>query len=233
MYSFVTQLTNRVGPCPDDKSLIFYIDANTAQQPMAADETKEFDLKSRSEGLNKKSAVRRHSSRDPDYNLWGLLSRTRDVIFKARANDLVPIGLTPRQASALLVIAAIGDKATPAEISRRLFREPHSVSGLLKRMERDGLVRQTDDLERKNLIRVTLTEKGQQVLALSKRNESLHRIFSSLSEEQRQQLELILEILLIAAVEEFDGSGHRELTIFLARLLNKSVQEVELKRTPP
>lgn len=198
---------------------------------MAAEDTKEFGMESRSEELHEQSAVPRHSHRDPDYNLWGLLSRTRDMIFKARAKEFASIGLTPRQASALLAIAAIGDKATPAEISRRLLREPHSVSGLLQRMERDGLVRQTNDLERKNLIRVNLTEKGQQALALSRSNECLHRIFSPLSAEQRQQLESILEILMVKAVEELDGLGRRELTMFLARLLNKPVQEVELKRT--
>lgn len=188
-------------------------------------------MESRSEELHQQSAVRRHSARDPDYNLWGLLSRTRDMIFRAREDDLASVGLTPRQASALVAIAAIGDKATPAEISRRLFREPHSVSGLLKRMEKDGLVRQTNDLERKNLIRVSLTERGQQALTLSRSRQCLHRIFSPLSEDQRQQLESILEILMVKAVEELDGLGRRELTMFLARLLNKPFEEVELKRT--
>ncbi len=178
---------------------------------------------------DQKPMVQRQESHSTDYALWAVLSRTRDMIFRARARDFASIGLPPRQASALLTIASIGEKATPAEIARRMFREPHTVSGLLRRMEASGLIRQTKDLDKRNLIRVTIREKGQQALALVRANETLGRIFSPLSQEQRQQLESILEILLIKAVEELGGSERRELTLFLARLLNRPVEQVEMK----
>ena len=50
----------------------------------------------------------------------------------------------------------IGYRVTPAEISRRLLRESHSISQILNRMENKGLVRWVKDLERKNLVRLIL-----------------------------------------------------------------------------
>jgi len=53
------------------------------------------------------------------------------------------------QAAVLFVVRNMKTAATPAEISRRLFREPHTVSELIKRMEKQGLVRKKKDLEKK------------------------------------------------------------------------------------
>jgi len=100
----------------------------------------------------------------------------------------------------LFVIDAIGDKATPAEISRWLFRQSHTISGLLKRMERDGLIRMVKDLDRKNLVRVALTEKGQQALDQSRKREAIHYVMSTLSLEEQQQLSSSLDKLLSRAL---------------------------------
>ena len=104
-------------------------------------------------------------------------------MYKARTRELFQYGITPAEAAVLVIVQAIGEKATPAEISRWLFREPHSISGLLARMEKQGLVRKVKDLDRKNLVRVVITEKGQQAYQQSTKRESIHRIMSSLSEE--------------------------------------------------
>jgi len=75
-------------------------------------------------------------------------------------------------------------------------------------MAREGLVRKTKDLDRKNLIRVTLTEKGREAYYQSTARKSIQRILSSLSEEQKQQLGLLLEELRNKALEEL-GLGHK------------------------
>ena len=129
------------------------------------------------------------------YRFWVLLNQTLDAILRAREKELSPYGISSIQAAALLAIETIGSKATPAEISRWLFREPHSVSGLLKRMEEQGLVSRTKDLHRKNLIRVSLTEKGQRAYQQADKRESIHKVMSSLTKEELQQLESYLERL--------------------------------------
>jgi len=113
----------------------------------------------------------------------------------ARGRELVQYDISPRQAAALAAIQAIGSKATPAKVSRWLCREPHTVSSLLSRMEGEGLVRKTKDLDRKNLVRITLTEKGKKAYAQSLGRESIHEIMSALSKEDRQQLSSCLEKL--------------------------------------
>ena len=136
-----------------------------------------------------------YSNIDQDYRFWVLFRQTLDAILRAREKELSPYGISSMQAAALLAIETIGSKATPAEISRWLFREPHSVSTLLKRMEKQGLVSRTKDLHRKNLIRVSLTEKGQRAFQQAERRESIRKVMSSLIKEELQQLESYLERL--------------------------------------
>ena len=145
---------------------------------------------------------------DQDYNLWWLLLLMRRIMYKARARELFQYGITPEQAAILFIVQAIGEKATPAEISRWLFREPHSISGLLARMEKEGLVRKVKDLDRKNLVRVVITEEGQQAYQQSTKRESIHKIMSSLSEEDHQQLRSYLEVLQNKALQEL-GVNHK------------------------
>ena len=135
------------------------------------------------------------SSNDQDYRLWVLLNQVRDAVLKARQKELNQYNISASQAAVLLVIEAIGPKATPAEISRRVFRKPHSVSGILSRMEKKGLVMRLKDLDRKNLVRVVLTGKGREAYYQSTKQESIRQIMSSLSEEERQQLTSSLETL--------------------------------------
>jgi DNA-binding MarR family transcriptional regulator len=137
-----------------------------------------------------------------EHNLWLLLGLTKDAISKARRRELYRYNIRARRAGVLFVIQAIGDHATPVEIARRLFREPHSVSELLSRMVKEGLVRKVKDLDRKNAVRVVLTEKGRETYYQSTKRESIHKIMSSLSEEERQQLWALLEKLYYKALEE-------------------------------
>jgi len=142
------------------------------------------------------------SSVDKDYNLWVLLHQTTDAALRARQKELDQFDISVIEAAVLVVIQAIGEKATPAEISRRIFREPHSVSALLNRMEKRGLLKKTQDLDRKNMVRVSITEKGRQAYDKSTRRKSIYKIMSSLSESERQQLTSCLEKLRNKAFKE-------------------------------
>jgi len=135
-----------------------------------------------------------------DYRLWVLLSQAHDAIVKAIEKELRPIGISMIQA-AVLFIAKAADLATPAEISRWLFREPHTVSGLLGRMEKEGLVKQVKDLPRKNLIRIVLTERGEEAYKKSREMKVIREVMSSLSLRKRQSLRAYLETLRDKALE--------------------------------
>jgi DNA-binding MarR family transcriptional regulator len=68
-------------------------------------------------------------------------------------------------------------------------------------MERKGLVKRAKDLEKKNLVRIALTEKGQRVYAQSTKRESIHQIMSFMSEEKCEQMSECLGELRDKALE--------------------------------
>ncbi|MBI2857797.1 MAG: winged helix-turn-helix transcriptional regulator [Chloroflexi bacterium] len=137
----------------------------------------------------------RRLTREHDESLWLLLVQARDAIRKARQKELNQYGISVRQSAVLSAIEAIGDKATPAEISRWTLREPHSVSEVLNRMEKAGLVQKVKDLDRKNLVRVTLTNKGREVHSKASVTECIPTIISRLPPKDRAQLASYLQTL--------------------------------------
>lgn len=140
---------------------------------------------------------------DEDFGLWLLLIRTKDAIHKARHDELWRGGISSgTEAGILFLIRSLRNRATPAEISRHLFRRSHGISTLISRMEKKGLVRKHRDLDRRNLVRVEMTEKGQQAYKYAAELTSIHRIMSMLSKDDRRQLRLLLEKLCDKASEE-------------------------------
>jgi len=137
--------------------------------------------------------MRKFDPKDEDYNLWLFIAQVRTAMVRARQKEVSKYGITSRQASVLFVISAIGNKATPAEISSWLFRKSQSVAGILNRMEKQGLVIRVRDLRRKNMVRIELTEKGKDIYEHVSKRESMHTIMATLDGDMRKQLETCLE----------------------------------------
>ena len=136
------------------------------------------------------------------YNLWALLAMTRDAIYRATKEELSQYGLTPVRSATLLLINSLGSRATPPQIGRYLFRKRNSISELLVRMEQAGLVKRLPFLPKRNLKRYELTEKGRELYLKTTKLKTIDHIFSSLSQEQRQQLQSSLQPLFRKAMEE-------------------------------
>ena len=130
---------------------------------------------------------------DKDYQLWVILEQARSAILTAREKELAKYDTSTMKAAVLFIADSIGSEATPAEISRWILRRPHTVSGILDRMEKDGLINKTKDLERKNMVRVTITDRGKKTLQQSRKRESIHRSLTSLSESEKEKLYTVLE----------------------------------------
>jgi DNA-binding MarR family transcriptional regulator len=142
---------------------------------------------------------------DEEYKLWVLFLRVRDMAFKARQRELSRHNISPRQSAILFAIKDAGRNATPGEIARRSFREPHSVSEILSRMEKDGLIKKNKVQGGGNRVTVTLTKKGQNAFRLSAKRDSIHRMISALSKEERRQLKASLMILWESALKELES----------------------------
>ena len=139
---------------------------------------------------------------DADHDLWMLLTRTRYAIYRAREKELQRYGVSPEQVGVLFIVQMLGNRATPSEIARLIIRQPHTVSALIDRMAEKGLVKKMHDLDRKNLVRVSLTEKGQKVYEISTKRGPIHRIMSSLNSDERAEFQKTLEKLQAQARRE-------------------------------
>jgi MarR family transcriptional regulator, organic hydroperoxide resistance regulator len=147
-------------------------------------------------------AAKFYSADDDDQDLWLLLTHARYAVFRAREKELQRYGVSPEQMGLLFVVQALGNKATPAALSRHILRQPHTVSALVDRMARRGLVKKVKDLDRKNLVRVMMTEKGQKAYELSAKRGPIHRIMGTLNAEEKKEFRAFLERLLAKARKE-------------------------------
>lgn len=137
-----------------------------------------------------------------EYEIFWLLHQLNIGLIRSRRRELRKYGISPIHAAVLFAIKVIGESVTPAKISWWVFREPNTISALLDRMEKKGLLKKTKDLDRKNLIRVTLTEKGERAYRQSIKRVSLRRIIFSLPKEEREQLKSYLGTLMDKTLKE-------------------------------
>ena len=136
------------------------------------------------------------------FNVWILLQHVSRLISRAREKELLKHDVTAEQADALFCMRVIGDKVTPTELSRCIIREPHTVAGLVNRMEKKGLLKKVKDLPRKNMVRLKPTDMGKQVYKITSRRESISKIMSCLSKRELHQLKKILEKLQNRGLDE-------------------------------
>ncbi len=153
--------------------------------------------------------TRYYSYSDEDHDLWVFLTHTRYAIYRAREKELQRYGVSPEQVGVLFIVQALGNRATPSEISRFIMRQPHTVSALIERMQEKGFIKKVHDLDKKNLVRVSLTDKGQKIYEYSTKRGPIHRIMGSLSSTERGQLLKILEKLNNAARKELGLDGDK------------------------
>ncbi len=133
--------------------------------------------------------------------LWVLIAQTKDAILRARERDYSRFGIGNDRRAVLFSIQNNGGRATPVEISRALFRELHSVTEMLKRMEKDDLITRHKGAGRSK-VEVTLTEKGLDVFEHSLHNETDQRIFSALTKKERERLASYLSRVRSRALED-------------------------------
>ena len=114
--------------------------------------------------------------------LWVLIAQTRDAILRARELEYAQYGISNERRAVLMIIQNYGGRATPVDIARDLFRELHSVTEMLARMEKDGLVTKHKGTGRSK-VEVSLTEKGRDVFDQSIHNETDKKIFSALTKK--------------------------------------------------
>jgi DNA-binding MarR family transcriptional regulator len=148
---------------------------------------------------NKNQHARKSTKNSPaareTLDLLILIGWTRDIIRKVRQKELAPYGLNPDKAAVLQVIQNLGGSAKANDIARQILRQRHSAHELLRRMEKSELLKETGDTHRKNGVVFELTDKGREAYNHVVKRPLQHKIFSSLSNEQREELAASLRVI--------------------------------------
>ncbi len=139
-------------------------------------------------------------ARQTDFVVWRYLDHTRYMIFRSREKELAQVGLSPEQAFVLDVLHAAGGSTTINRIVQVTQRQHNSISTLITRMARQGLVKKTRTRRDKRAYRIVLTKKGGALFDTIPRD-SIVSAFSCLSEDEKRQLLLCLERLLASAYQ--------------------------------
>jgi DNA-binding MarR family transcriptional regulator len=117
------------------------------------------------------------------YQTYTLLKRCEDQIFEEH-------GLTTEQYSVLVSIAYIGQPARITDIAHWLERSTNSISMIVDRMVKAGLVRRARDKVDRRVVYVSKTSKADSLFrpATVESFKTVHRIFSGVPDKDRLAL---------------------------------------------
>ena len=126
--------------------------------------------------------------------LWLLLRRVGDTLVRCQDSVFSEYGVTTEQWGVLTSIKARGP-LRPTDLAYLLERSPNSISMLVDRMVKAGLVRRTRDRKDRRVITVSLTSKAEKVVvpAAIAGWEFIHEVVSPLSDNDQRDLASMLE----------------------------------------
>ena len=124
---------------------------------------------------------------NPDYKLWQLFSYTYQLIDSTSRIVFRKYGLSPSTIAILSILYQTGQNFKPIEFATIFKRKPSTITAILNRMEKRGLLKKVRDKYKKNAKRVYLTKKGQLVFQNVANINVYHKMFATLSEEKRKQ----------------------------------------------
>jgi DNA-binding MarR family transcriptional regulator len=138
-----------------------------------------------------------YESKNTDMKLWLLMHRVNDALTLCEDSIVREYGLTVEQFRVLAIVRAFGGSLRPTDMAVSLDRSPNSVSMLVDRMVKAGLVKRTRDRSDRRVVNVSLTNKGENALkpATPAAWEFIHKILSLLSQEDKRTLASLLEAL--------------------------------------
>jgi len=100
--------------------------------------------------------------RHPILRAWALYHQTYNLLYRCEEVMFSKVGLTSPKYMILMAIKLINDPVTSSDIARWLDRNTNSVSLIIDRMEKDGLVKRSRDLKDRRTVRLVMTQKGKE-----------------------------------------------------------------------
>jgi MarR family transcriptional regulator for hemolysin len=154
--------------------------------------------------------------------LWRQLYQTYTLLKRSEDEAAGPFGLTTEQYAVLVTLDYFGGTMKVSDIAAWLERTPNSMSMIVDRMAKAGLITRKRDRTDRRLVYVTMTSRGKASLgpAAGAMLELILKVLSPLSSEERNTLFDLLETVKVEIIKHLNPGADI-----------KEVQEKELGRT--
>jgi DNA-binding MarR family transcriptional regulator len=138
--------------------------------------------------------------------LWFITHRTRDVLMNCEDEIFGKYGLTSEQYGVLAIIKLLNDPVRVTDLARGLERSPNSVSMIVDRMVKAGLLRRLRDRSDRRVVNVVMTGKGEKALkpATLVGLKFIREITSPLSDEDKRTFVRLHEVVKYKALQHLD-----------------------------
>jgi DNA-binding MarR family transcriptional regulator len=134
---------------------------------------------------------------------WFLTHRTRDVLRNCEDQIFGEYGLTTEQYAVLAIIKYLDAPVRITDVARWSGRSTNSVSMIIDRMVKAGLVTRKRDRKDRRTVFVTITSKAENALEPATRAglEFIQEILSSLSDDDKRTFVSLHEIVKYKALQ--------------------------------
>jgi DNA-binding MarR family transcriptional regulator len=154
--------------------------------------------------------------RHPVLRAWVLYHQTYNALYKCEEVMFSKMGLTPQKYMVLMVIKLMQDPVMVSDVAQWLDRNTNSISLIIDRMKKDGLVARTRNLKDRRTVRLSLTQKGIEKLdqASGPGWDMIQEMMSPLSEKELNSLAGLTEKIRRKAFEYLNpGETMKEVEI--------------------
>jgi DNA-binding MarR family transcriptional regulator len=133
------------------------------------------------------------TSANDDHDLWSLFAITMETIARVRSIELAQYGVTREQSLVIHLLHNSDDSSTLNQLANSAMRKHNSMSTLVTRMAKAGLVQRIKNPEGSQYT-ILLTEKGKKIfeeMPLA----SIEMTFAALSAEEKMRMKDYLDRL--------------------------------------
>ena len=129
--------------------------------------------------------------------LWFMIHRTHEMLKMCEDRVFGEYKLTTEQYVVLVTIKYLGGPVRPSDVARWLGRSPNSISMMVDRMVKAGLLRRVRDRKDRREVRLIITSKGEEALkpAVLAGLEFIQKTLSQVSYDDRHTLMRLLDTL--------------------------------------
>jgi len=123
-----------------------------------------------------------------NFELFLLMEQIKHLTSLARQRELNYYHIPAQQLLVLRIIQELGPQASLSEIAKNVERKINVISRQTISMEKDGLIKRIKETPKSRLLRLELTDKGQEMLKIGKESKTIDVILSALTEKEKKQV---------------------------------------------